>query len=90
MNIESESEMASERRATYKTMLEALRNGLADLEMLCGEVASPSGVSWQDIAGTASVNFTVLASQLRQAHLGNHESFITFPSPSECMEEKAN
>lgn len=74
------------RKATYKTMETALRNALNDLAILAGEKVGPSGSSWQDVAGTAAVNLTVLANQLNEARHGNAESFITFPSPSECLE----
>ena len=73
--------------ATYKAMETTLRNALNDLAILAGEKAGPSGASWQDVAGTAATNLEVLAAQLRQARIGNCESFITFPSPAECMED---
>lgn len=81
--------MTAERRATYKVMKSALENLLNDLSILSGEKVGPSNVSWQDVAGTAMVNAEALANQLRQAQLGNCESFIAFPSPSECLESEA-
>lgn len=74
------------RRATYQRMREALCNLLNDMSILAGDKVGPSDVSWQDVAGTAMVNAQVLAAQLEQARLGNCESFITFPSPAECLE----
>lgn len=75
------------RKTTYKAMESALKDALHDLEILAGNKVGPSDVSWQDVAGTASVNLKVLASLLDQARLGNAEPFLTFPAPSECMEE---
>jgi hypothetical protein len=66
-------------------MREALCNLLSDMSILAGDIVGPGGTSWQDVAGTAMVNAQVLASQLEQARLGNCESFITFPSPAECL-----
>jgi hypothetical protein len=74
------------RRARYETMKTALENLLNDLSILAGEKVGPSGVSWQDVAGTAMVNAQVLADQLKAAREGNSESFITFPSPAETLE----
>ena len=70
--------------ARYNTMRMALCNLLDDMRILSGDVVGPSGVSWQDVAGTAMVNAQVLASQLEQARLGNAEWFLTFPSPDDC------
>lgn len=78
------------RKATYETMKRALTDALANLEILSGDKVGPSDASWQDVAGTCSVNLEVLASQLKQARLGNHESAITFPSPSECLDSEVD
>ena len=73
------------RKATYQIMRVALCNLLEDLRILSGDKMGPSDIKgWQDVAGTAMVNAQVLASQLEQARLGNHESFIVFPSPDDC------
>jgi len=74
-------------QANYKTMELALRNALNDLAILAGEKMGPSDASWQDVAGTCAVHLTVLAGQLNAARAGKAESFLVFPSPSECMEE---
>jgi hypothetical protein len=74
------------RRATYKTMETALRNALNDLAILAGDKMGPSGSDWHDVAGTCAVNLEVLMNQMNAARAGNHEPFITFPSPSECLE----
>lgn len=74
------------RKATYKQMETLLRNALNDLAILAGEKVGPSDSTWQDVAGTAAVNLEALAMQLKSARAGNCESFITFPSPSECLE----
>lgn len=78
--------MTQERKAQYKIMREALTNLLGDLNILCGNQVGPSNASWQDVAGTAMVNAEVLASQLKQAHIGNHEAGIVFPDPTDCAE----
>jgi hypothetical protein len=65
-----------------------LKNALNDLAILSGDVVGPSGVSWQDVAGTASVNLKVLASQLDAARNGHAEPGIVFPSPAECLPEE--
>ncbi len=73
-------------RAKYTTLERTLRNLLHDLTILSGDVIGPSGTSWQDVAGTASVNAQVLANILSEARKGNHESALVFPSPAECIE----
>ena len=77
-----------QRRATYAQMKRALSNLLYDLEILSGDYPG-NGSTWQDVAGTAAVSAEVLSRQLRQAHEGNHESFIVFPSPADCIEANA-
>ena len=74
---------------TYKKMEQALTTLLNDMAILAGEKVGPSDVSWQDVAGTAATNAQWLANLLYDARKGNAESFLTFPSPSECL-EKAN
>lgn len=74
-------------RATFHVMQRALESLLYDMRILSGETMGPSNSTWQDVAGTASTNAQVLANQLMQARLGNHEPFITFPSPTEILEQ---
>jgi hypothetical protein len=73
------------RRATYDKMESALRNALNDLMILAGDKMGPSGVTWQDVAGTCYTNLRVLADQLEAARAGYAEPFLTFPSPAECL-----
>lgn len=75
-------------KARYETMKRALENGLHDMAILAGDIVGPTDVSWQDVAGTAMVNFQVLGSQLEQARLGNAEAGLVFPSPSEALGEE--
>jgi hypothetical protein len=76
------------RKATFKAMQTALQNAINDLMILSGEKVGPSDASWQDVAGTCVVNLRVLAGQIEQARLGNCESFISFPSPTEALKSE--
>jgi hypothetical protein len=73
-------------KATYERMASALSSLLWDLSILAGDRVGPSGVSWQDVAGTARVHAEVLAHQLELARTGQHEAGITFPSPAEIVD----
>ena len=42
-----------------------------DLEILAGDAVGPGDVSWQDVAGTLTVNLRVLATSLDEARAGN-------------------
>jgi hypothetical protein len=75
------------RRASYEGMRDELRMGLMDLRVLCGDEVGPSGATWQQIAGLCASHFEALASMLRGASRGNHEAYICFPSPDECLDE---
>jgi hypothetical protein len=79
--------MPSTRRIYYSTAKMALENGLSDLAMLAGDIASPGDAAWQDVAGTAVLNLRTLANYLEQARLGRMPGPITFPSPAEAMLE---
>lgn len=68
------------RKATYTLMRRYLKDALGDLRILSGESVGPSTASWQGIAGTCAVNLKLLAAQLDQARIGNHEGLITFPN----------
>jgi hypothetical protein len=76
------------RPATYDFMEQLLKNVLHDLSILAGDIVGPSNATWQDVAGTASANLQVLASQLDKARNGQAEPGITFPSPAECLPEE--
>lgn len=76
-----------ENKATYKKMEQALTDLLNDMDILSGNKMGPSDVAWQDVAGTAATNAQWLANMLYEARKGNHESFITFPCPEECLEQ---
>jgi len=82
------TEQNKHRKATYAEMKRLLTNALGDLSILAGDAVGPSDVSWQDVAGTATVSLQCLVWQLEEARKGNCESFITFPSPSECLEDE--
>lgn len=73
------------RRATYAQMKRSLSNLLFDLDILSGD-APGNGLAWQEIAKTAAFSADVLARQIGEASIGNHEPFIVFPSPAEIME----
>lgn len=77
--------IVSKRYATNKTIEQALIDSLNDLSILAGEVVGPSDVSWQDVAGTASINLRWLATLLDNARQGNCELPIVFPSPTELL-----
>jgi hypothetical protein len=67
----------------YETAERTLQNVMGDLAILAGDVVGPSDVSWQDVAGTAAVNLSVLASLIEDAR--EEGSFISFPSVSEAV-----
>lgn len=83
----NEATRLQRRRTTFGSMEKALINALNDLAILAGDLVCPSDVSWQDVAGTAATNLEVLAGMLHEARKGNHEAFIVFPSPAECLEK---
>ena len=76
----------SDIRATSLGLSRALNHLLGDLSILAGDVVGPSGVSWQDVAGTAAVNARHLAALLEAARKGDHEGLLVFPSPAEALE----
>jgi len=73
-------------KATYDRLRAQLTLALVDLEILAGNRVGHSDASWKDVVGTAAVNLRVLASMLDEARKGNHEVFIVFPDPAECLE----
>ena len=76
----------STRKATHDNIEAALLNVLGDLRILSGDVMGPSDATWQDVAGTCATNCEVLAMLLHSARKGHHESFLTFPSPAEVLD----
>lgn len=71
----------------YETAKRYLTQALEDLSIIAGDSVGPSDASWQDVAGTATVNLRCLADQLDQARVGNVASGpVVFPSPAECLE----
>lgn len=67
----------------YDEAKQLLATILEDFRILSGDKMGDSGVTWQDVAGTASVNLKVLAARLDAARAGNSESFTQFPSPDD-------
>ena len=57
---------------------------IEDFRILSGDKMGPSGVAWQDVAGTASVNLKVLAMRLDAARAGKVANGpVVFPSPDD-------
>jgi hypothetical protein len=72
----------------YEEAVDLWRTIVDDLAILAGDKVGPSGVSWQDIAGTLSVNLLCLASRLDAAREGRVVNGpVVFPSPSDISEE---
>ena len=75
------------RLTTYKGLQTTLRRLLIDLDTLAGgrmPEGNLSGLSgWQEIAVIASKHAHELGDQLQRAGEGNHESFLSFPSPAD-------
>lgn len=68
----------------YELACETLKNAIGDLSILAGDEVGPSDASWQDVAGTASVNLRALASMIEAARAGNVVNGpVVFPSLSE-------
>ena len=76
------------RPARSSVMERYLRNALYDLRILSGEIQGPPDATWRDVAGTCATTLEALASQLQSASVGNHEPFISFPNPTECLESE--
>ena len=71
----------------YETLHRTLTALLADLSALAGDTMGPTGESWQDGARHGAADAMALAQLLSDAAAGRHEAFLTFPSPSECLEQ---
>jgi hypothetical protein len=69
---------------TYKGLESTLRALLDKLCTLAGEQVGQADCTWQSVAMNASKDAHVLSLQLMGAAKGQHESFMCFPSPSEC------
>lgn len=63
-----------------------LVDALRDLLILDGSIVGPSGVSWQDVAGTAACNLRVLASWLDAARRGEVPGPVVMPAVEEAVD----
>ena len=70
---------------TYTTLHRTLTNPLTHLSVLAGDRIGESSECWQDVARHASADSMALAQLLADAANGQHETFLTFPSPEECL-----
>lgn len=68
---------------------------LSHLAILAGDEPTPSGVTWQDVAGTASVSLRSMASYLDCIRCGESHfrgspltGPVVFASPSEILESE--
>ena len=73
----------------YARLRRQMRLALDDLSILAGDEPS-EGASWQDVAGTASINLRALASLIDAIRNGDthHQGYpltgpVVFPSPRE-------
>ena len=81
---------------TYDRLKQQLQRALDDLAILAGDVVGPSGCSWQDVAGTASVNLKTYARMLDSLRMGEEKfnmrfpwvGVTVFPSVSECLDDR--
>jgi len=68
----------------YGEARDLLRSIIEDFLILSGDKLGSNDVTWQDVAGTASVNLQVLASRLEAAREGNVSGGpAVFPSPKD-------
>ena len=64
------------------------RSILTDADILCGNAVGGTNGSWQDVAGTLSVNLRVLASAVEQARKGNVvDGPVVFPGVEGSVED---
>lgn len=61
----------------YDRMQQYLDDAIDDLRILSGDIVGPSDVSWQDVAGTATINLRCLANMIEEAKYEG--SFVVFP-----------
>ena len=81
----------------FETTESLLATAIYDLAILSGDAIGPSGASWQDVAGTASVNLRALANFLDSLRQGetHHQGVpidwddgcVVFPSPFETADK---
>lgn len=78
----------------YETSRKLTKAALDDLAILAGDKGGGGG-SWQDVAGTASVNLQALAGFLDTVRSGERHwrgcpltGPVVFASPSEVLEER--
>ena len=65
-----------------------LRSIIEDFLILSGDEVEPGNSSWQDIAGTVSVNLQVLALRVEAAREGRvTDGPVVFPSPNDLEDE---
>jgi hypothetical protein len=71
----------------YEETKRLLATILDEFRILAGDKVGPGGASWQDVAGTASVNLKVLALRLDAARAGMVvDGPLVFPSPDDLDE----
>lgn len=71
----------------YEEAKQLLANIIGDINILSGDTVVPSGVSWQDVAGTLAVSLRVLALRVEAARKGNViDGPVVFPSIAEAID----
>jgi hypothetical protein len=85
--------MANSKPYRYEEARKLLASIIGDLNILSGDTVGPSGVSWQDVAGTLACNLKVLALRIEAARAGCltsargvTESPVVFPSIAEAID----
>jgi len=72
------------RRYRYEEARDMLASIITDFRILSGDEMGPSGVTWQDVAGTLHTNLVVLASRIEAAREGRVAGGpLVFPSPDD-------
>lgn len=68
----------------YDEARELMAAIMEDFRILAGDKPGPSDESWQDVAGTCSVNLHVLSKRLEAARTGLYDrGGFSFPSPDD-------
>ena len=81
--------MTPEKPYRFEEARSLLRSIIEDFLILSGDKLGPSDVTWQDVAGTASVNLQVLALRLEASREGNVvDGPAVFPSPNDLEKEE--
>jgi hypothetical protein len=52
--------------------LELVEQIVEDMRIVAGDTMGPSGVTWQDVAGTLACNLEVLARHINKIRAGKH------------------